>query len=298
MPNMVQGTIWLAQIRIGAWWSTKRRVDTLNAMERPTGDLRIGLCPLCGDEEVDPLNEEVHIIVRCPAFQRERNEWIQDHIDFFESPTIPNPVMGDDALTSRDIEIARHLLGGCREDHLQGMRAPAADVLRLWHSGWGRDPAEFVPGHMVHGYVPIAKFLAAVMPRHRATLFPGGGRERDLLTYDSASEEDSPMKQSRVWQTPATSDQAEDWLWQPYSEANDSGRHLSESNNQVEGMSAMTGISRPVRSRLTGMQCKHAMSGMYDTSDESESITSKGSEGPDAMPSTGKGMAVKLHGGL
>ena len=47
---------------------------------------------------------------------------------------------------------------------------------------------------MVYGYVPIARFLAMVMPRHKATLFPVRGRERDLQTYDSMSEEDSLMK--------------------------------------------------------------------------------------------------------
>ena len=286
MPNMVQGTIWLARVRIGAWWSTKRRIDTLRAMERPIGDLQEGLCPLCGCDEVDPYNEEVHIIVRCPAFQSERDEWLQGHIDFLEEPIIPNPVIGEDALTWKDEQVARHLLGGCRDDDLNDMREPAADVLRLWHSGWGRDPAEFVPGHTVHGYVPIARFLAAVMPRHKATLFPDGGRERDLQTYDSMSEEDSPMKDGQRRQTPVVIEEVEDSLWAPYPQHENPGHHLSASANQVEGMSAKTRLSKPGnRSRLTGKRGKHAMSGIYDSSsDDSDSINSEGSNGPLTTP--------------
>lgn len=129
MPNMAQGIIWLARVRMGAWWSTKHRIDTLRAMERPIRDLQEGLCPLCGCDGVDPYNKEVHIIVRCPAFQSERDEWLQGHIDFLKEPIIPNPVIREDVLTWKDKQVMKHLLGGCCNDDLNDMREPVANVL-------------------------------------------------------------------------------------------------------------------------------------------------------------------------
>ena len=129
MPNMAQGIIWLARVRMGAWWSTKCRIDTLRAIERPIGDLQEGLCPLCRCDGVDPYNKEVHIIVRCPAFQSERDEWLQGHIDFLKEPIIPNPVIREDVLTWKDKQVVKPLLEGCCNDNLNDMREPVADVL-------------------------------------------------------------------------------------------------------------------------------------------------------------------------
>lgn len=184
VPALTEGTIWLVRLRTGGWWTTKRRYDIAKHQEGGT-DLLPDRCPCC-KEPFGRDEEFVHILLACPTWAEERRIYLHSMIRFFYG-TLTNleETKVLDMKFFRD-EIVARLLGGCplRSDHIpryvkenrdemwgaygHGIPSP----LDRFAAGWGGEGEIALPGLNAHGYVPVAKFLARVMPRHKAALFP------------------------------------------------------------------------------------------------------------------------------
>lgn len=79
---------------------------------------------------------------------------------------------------------------------------PKLSVLNDLMMGWGGMGEYQTYGLGAHGYIPVAKFLAAVMPGHKTRLFPEGGRSRDRTAYGTTTEEESPVKSGHCVSVP------------------------------------------------------------------------------------------------
>lgn len=200
LPNLTEGIVWLIRVRTSAWWDTNRRLNYLTTAKRLHYHLTKDTCPCCNSLFDD--SELEHIFLDCPEWEAERNLWLKAPIDLLSEELF---VKGTGMLieTHARRELVWRLLGGRIND---GTRIGPeikdfneVSALSLWAWGWGGHEEFRCPGFSVHGYVPVAKFLAAVMPRHKAHLFPDGKRERDSLAYGTTSGEDSPIKPPRGW---------------------------------------------------------------------------------------------------
>jgi len=210
VPAIAEGTIWLVRLRTGGWWTTKRRYDVARRQEGGTTILP-DRCPCCAQPfGVDP--EFVHILLVCPTWAEERQNYLHGLILFFYSPDADFEKARVLDLSHFKLEIAVRLLGGCmlRSDHIPlyvkenreeiwgayGKGTPSP--LDRFAAGWGGEGEVALPGLNAHGYIPVAKFLARVMPRHKAALFPqantdGGGGPMGN-GEDTSDGEVSPVK--------------------------------------------------------------------------------------------------------
>ena len=107
------------------------------------------------------------------------------------------------------LEIAVLMLGGSirKKDHIPmyksnrpagtDVRNDAPDTLDAFACGWGGEGENHIPGLNAHGFTLVAKFLALIMPRHKAQLFPPQGEiNTDLVAYDTTAGEESPVKRA------------------------------------------------------------------------------------------------------
>jgi len=137
--------------------------------------------------------------LECPCFNSDRQRWLKEPITLLRDEL--DQGLGTLTIEHSTKELTYRLLGGFLDDGTR--QGPTVNtqsetsVLSLWAKGWGAYEEFKCPGFSIHGYVPVAKFLAAVMPKHKALLFPTGKRIRDALTYDTSSGEDSPIKVPR-----------------------------------------------------------------------------------------------------
>lgn len=201
LPNLTEGTVWLARIRTSAWWDTNRRWDYLSKAGRDIAYIDRNICPCC-KENFDDF-ELAHILLDCPDWNTERALWLQGPIDLLKNEL---DYLGNGVLTQEHArkELVYRLLGGYMTDGARvgldvNKVSGNTSTLDLWAWGWGAHEEFKCPGFSVHGYVPVAKFLAAVMPRHKAHLFLDGRRVRDPLAYNTSSGDESPIKELRSW---------------------------------------------------------------------------------------------------
>lgn len=234
LPGLSEGTIWLVRVRTSAWWDTNKRWDYLTKVSRDHNHIERGRCPCC----LESFDEQelAHLLLECPCFNSQRKRWLEKPIELLwneldeERGTLKSEF-------SRQ-ELVYRLLGGYLDDGTrQGSNLNVekeTSVLSLWAWGWGSNEEYKCPGFSVHGYVPVAKYLAAVMPKHKALLFPDGKRKRDSLAYDTTSGEDSPIKVPRSW-TPSSGSEG-DGMLPVYTERLDGPE---PTNNQAEASRSM-----------------------------------------------------------
>jgi exonuclease III len=205
IPSLTEGTTWLTRLRTGGWWTTKRRFDVLKV--RGNNHLTSGTkCPCCGNEFAPNMPEFAHILLDCRMWETERNLHLRPTIlAFLDSAAWA----GHGVLNSADwkLEAAVRLLGGCIFDNdylplyktadMATVMDPSAQgtpsLLDYYAVGWGGNGEVHLPGLNAHGYTSVAKFLALVMPRHKAKLFPNGSTA-DPKAYQTTECEDSPVK--------------------------------------------------------------------------------------------------------
>lgn len=205
-PNLTEGTIWLIRLRIGAWWTTKRRTDVLRSRGEDVPNANI--CPCCGAQFYDEP-EFCHILLTCKSWEDERKSTINPLISYLKREVASGN--GRLNVEHRRLEIAVLMLGGSirRKDHIPmyksnrpagtDVRNDAPDTLDAFACGWGGEGEIHIPGLNAHGFAPVAKFLALVMPRHKAKLFPPQGESNtDLVAYDTTAGEESPVKRTSL----------------------------------------------------------------------------------------------------
>jgi len=184
VPALSEGTTWLVRLRTGGWWTTKRRYNIARHQEGGT-DLLPDRCPCC--EQAFGRDEEfVHILLVCPTWAEERQIYLHSLIRFFYSTQVNFEEVRVLDLSFSRLEIAVRLLGGCmlrsdyiplyvkenREELWGNHNVGTPSPLDRFAAGWGGEGEIALPGLNAHGYVAVAKFLARVMPRHKAALFP------------------------------------------------------------------------------------------------------------------------------
>lgn len=215
LPNLTEGIIWLVRMRTSAWWSSRRRRDYLRHSEQDLSHLPLGKCPLC--KNTLPEMEIQHILLDCPSWNKERNLWLQPLISLYEKQIVDGGHGALDANFAQE-EITHRLLGGWfvekEKGHYTLNHDPKLSVLTDLAKGWGGMGEYQTYGLGAHGYIPVAKFLAAVMPRHKARLFPSGGRPRDNVAYGTTTEEESPVKSSDHITVPDAVEDGGDFYYQ------------------------------------------------------------------------------------
>lgn len=230
LPSLTEGTVWLARIRTGGWWTTKRRFDVLKL--RGNNHLQDTVCPCCGDEFRTNEAEIIHILLDCRKWDKERNLLLRPIIHaFLDTDSWVNH--GRLAPADWRLETAMRLLGASfftsdhmplykdspddsrrgdfgihdqvddvRKDDIELQGAPSP--LDRYAIGWGGSGEVHLPGLGAHGYTCVASFLAQIMPRHKAELFPNGN-ESHPTAYQTTECEESPVKRplpkSRLCQT-------------------------------------------------------------------------------------------------
>jgi len=204
-PNLTEGTMWLVRLRTNAWWTTKRKSD----MQRSRGQVIINEneCPCC---KMKFRNEPefCHILLDCNKWKWARDNTIKPLIDYLYRITSENARLD---LGSRRLEIAVLLLGATidKEDQLPIHKLNdnldsidnTPDPLTAFTCAWGGNGEIHLPGLNAHSFTLVAKFLALVMPRHKATLFPPEETEgKSLLraVYETTTWEESPVKNSKL----------------------------------------------------------------------------------------------------
>jgi hypothetical protein len=207
LPSLSESVVWLVRVRTSAWWDTNRCWDYLTNVNRDHSHIERNRCPCCFDH-FDEM-ELTHLLLDCPCFNSQRQRWLREPIALLWKELEEGRVTLKPEHSVK--ELVYRLLGGCLDDGTrQGLSVNVekeTSVLSLWAWGWGGHEEFKCPGFSVHGYVPVAKYLAAVMPKHKALLFPDGKRKRDSLAYDSMSGEDSSVKVPRSWTPESGSDE-------------------------------------------------------------------------------------------
>jgi hypothetical protein len=191
-----EGVTWLARMRIGAWWTTKR-ASIFNKWRGNAVKYNATSCPCC-NSIIGP-SELTHILLKCNKWVRER-EVIQPLIGAMTSLINEH----GSTTTNVDLEMTWRLLGADISD-IVGATNRGLDVtsavknkgaespgLTLLATTWSGNSGVVIPGVKLAGFCLVAAFLGKVMPRHRAALFEP--KETDSSIADSSVDERSPMK--------------------------------------------------------------------------------------------------------
>jgi hypothetical protein len=186
-------------LRTSAWWTTKRRYDVLKRRGLDYSHLTLNGCPCCGDD-LEEDDEISHILLDCGCWNAPRKRYLNPLLSILKNEIV-NKGKGALAPQHNRLEIVMRLLGGHftspRESNILKENNNCVErntgVLELFARGWGGHPEYYTPGLGTHGYVPVAVFLAKVMPKHKACLFPAGKGNTDPVAYKTTSEEESPM---------------------------------------------------------------------------------------------------------
>ncbi|KAI5980561.1 hypothetical protein EDD15DRAFT_2382239 [Pisolithus albus] len=215
MPYLNEGIIWLARLRTSSWWTTQRRRDFLKNTGKNFEHLPEGACMFCGEETRSEIN---HMLLHCPEWNQERRKWLQPLLNVIEDPvragqgrTPPETVVSN----FHDSEISTLLLGGSfhswgfddflvteyvpeREIRKHYTKEPAPSI-RLFERGWGGRPECYLHGHSTHVFVPVAMFLAEIMPKHKEKLFYGEQASRNPLRYPRLTGQETRMNRGTMW---------------------------------------------------------------------------------------------------
>lgn len=211
IPSLNEGVIWLARIRTSAWWTSKRRRDFLRATGGNYDHLPENMCPICKNHFDEDKYEIHHILFDCPIWKKEREQWLKPHIDLLSSIV----KRGRGRAPPRfellvEAEITAAILGGSFnvEEYTSGHLADfpdweggqnPAEALLLFERGWGGRNEYYSPHMPVHSYVPVARFLGSVMPKHKARLFSEEGEKGTTIRYPDTTDEVESHNRCRRW---------------------------------------------------------------------------------------------------
>jgi hypothetical protein len=154
--------------------------------------------------------EFCHILLDCPKWKWPRDKTIKPLIDYLYQVTDSEDQRMN--LGSRRLEIAVLMLGASINsgDALPMYREYNDDTfvpnetpnpLSAFACAWGGNGEIHVPGLNAHGFTLVAKFLAMVMPRHKATLLPPeeqGVTSTTRAVYETTTWEESPVKRTTL----------------------------------------------------------------------------------------------------
>lgn len=205
LPELTEGTIWLARLRTGGWWTTKRRHGALVSKGIET-ELDPRLCPCCNKllrAEDEP--ELCHIILDCEEWNKQRKALLEPILKLiWMRVTHPERRM---ATSKTRLEVVIRALGGditssdtvlaYQNATTEQENIPDATVLDLFAKGWGGEPGSYTPGLNAHAYTVMARYLQYVMPKHKAILFRKDEETAGLprrLEYEPSENEESPIR--------------------------------------------------------------------------------------------------------
>ena len=145
---------------------------------------------------------------------RERRSLLAESISLLTNTIHEN---GEGVLGKRNwrLEVAVRLIGGamtgsdtlCACDENEQIDDEGnTPVLNLFATHWGGIGESHLPGLQAHGFVVVANFLALIMPRHKAALFPEGAETADRIAYATTEGEESPVKKRMLTTRPDHSD--------------------------------------------------------------------------------------------
>jgi len=204
MIELSEGSVWLARIRTGAWWTTKRRYDVLRRKGQDNSHLKPNNCPACDTWLADEgISEIEHIVLDCPAWDDLREKYL-GRTAYFILREVYSKGNGALDVPFRGNESLARILGGSFNDDLPMGTTPNTHTDRRtgaldWYcASWGGNPDLPNPGSGTYGFVPVAKFLALTMPKHKALLFPVGKGTTDPVAYKTTSEEETPRKPANM----------------------------------------------------------------------------------------------------
>ncbi|KAI7936991.1 hypothetical protein MJO28_015890 [Puccinia striiformis f. sp. tritici] len=176
IPDITRGIHYLCLLRMNALPSLSRRIQALTA-QKIKHTFKKGICPCCKANTVDSGPEEwCHILLTCLFFQDIRDATIGGTVLYLIEKIWEIP--GD----MEDQHIYVLLMGGLLRTHIKEnpcgksvqetyYESPA---LTNWVNGYGHIshlyPAEFAE----HGYVPVAPFLQAAVPKYTEALYVEG----------------------------------------------------------------------------------------------------------------------------
>ncbi|KAF9229991.1 hypothetical protein BU15DRAFT_69581 [Melanogaster broomeanus] len=212
MPSLNEGIIWLARIRTSAWWTSRRRRDFLKNTGGDYSHLLEDTCPCCGEEFKDNRYEIHHILYDCPMWNTERKQWLTPLVNILKG--VINRGQGRSHPTEPELaeaEMTACILGGSFDPDARdeidisgifinwGNRGPIAGALQLFEKGWGGQSEYYTPGFSTHLYIPVAKFLSKVMPKHKARLFLTGKANTDPIAYARLSTAETAENRCKRW---------------------------------------------------------------------------------------------------
>lgn len=233
IPSLTEGTIWIVRMRTNAWWTTKRRYEVLKSKGLPN-HLKPDECPCCKKKFKDGDPELNHVLLDCEKWVDERRRLLGDTIRFLRTH-VSGKKMGMLDEEHWRTEVSARMLGamvrktdlvpGFKKEgsiQVEGTQEEEPTVLDLYANAWGGTGESHLPGLDAHGYVVVAKFLAQVMPNHKAALFPEQGGTTDAVMYETTAGEESPVKRTVQPPLPVLSDVEDGHEFGPM------GRHMAK----------------------------------------------------------------------
>lgn len=211
MPFLNEGIIWLTRFQTSAWWTSKRRHDFLKAAGEDYSHLPEEQYALCKNNFENNTLKIHHILFHCPIWKKERKQWLCSQLNLLQDimaqgrghtpPADPQLMEG---------EITATLLGGGfymdgYDDGIytafpdwQGSKNPAQAFI-LYEKEWGGQNEYYTPHMTMHSYVPVAMYLAAVMPKHKACLFRERRGMEHTIRYTSLPAEKERHNRCIKW---------------------------------------------------------------------------------------------------
>jgi exonuclease III len=207
IPALTEGTIWIARVRTNAWWTTRRRYEVLKNRGQPN-HLKPNVCPCCKERFLDDDLEMNHILLDCENWSDERRRLLGNTIKFLKY-NVTEAQHGRLDERHWRTEISARMLGAMilksdlasdfKADNSIWTAGPGEEgptALDMYANAWGGAGESHLPGLDAHGYIVVAKFLAQVMPNHKAALFPNQQDTTDAVMYETTTWEESPVKRT------------------------------------------------------------------------------------------------------
>ncbi|KAI7946044.1 hypothetical protein MJO29_012432 [Puccinia striiformis f. sp. tritici] len=176
IPDITRGIHYLCLLRMNALPSLSRRIQALTA-QKINHTLKKGICPCCKANAVDSGPEEwCHILLTCLFFRDIRDATIGGTVLYLIEKIWEIP---------RDMEdqhIYVLLMGGLLRTHIkENPREKSVEeteyespALTTWVNGYGHIPHLYPAEFAEHGYVPVARFLQAAVPKYTEALYVEG----------------------------------------------------------------------------------------------------------------------------
>lgn len=181
-PQLAPGVVWLSRLRCSSVWSRRARWDM--ALHRPDVDLPFPLadkekCPKCNDLLQAAEREDLHVLVACQGYQLERKKLLGRYM-----PGLRDEAQRLLATRRNKSDCLVNLAGGLLLGGFKGSSRCR------FTAAFGHDPKVVLEsGEYSYGYIPVALFLAQVMPIHMGVLFDGSLDDR-TEGYISVSQSD------------------------------------------------------------------------------------------------------------